>query len=212
VERTSTLLAFITLITVIAPANAATNPLEKVTAVASPRTVVLDQPIRGTVERIKSEYVLSAGSYKAIGENTLGTMYEAPGGIIYAIRDGYMLRTGGIWVPRNQDEKLRIYGYFDKGWSTHKTLADALSAQAAIASRAVQDKQFFPKGELDPIPAITTGAAPTASAAQAGAAAGIGAAIIHGFIALEHGKAGPIFEITTEAAVTAFRKGGAAVK
>jgi hypothetical protein len=111
---------------------ASTNPLEGMSSIATPRTVVFDRAISGTEIKWKTEYILSSGRYEAVQENAKGTLFRGPQyGLIYNHLHGYMLRSGGLWVPRDPQGKPYIYGYFSQDVASYPDLSSALAAQAS---------------------------------------------------------------------------------
>jgi hypothetical protein len=129
------------------------------------------------------EYALAPGRYVAAGENQVGTLYRGPTRcVIYKHLHGYMIQSGGVWVPKNTQEKIKLFGYAHQDIENFTDLNAALAAQRSGASSAsaLQSQEAPATGTVVQM-AGTSGASP----AQAGAAGGIAGGIVSAAIAAD---------------------------
>jgi len=129
------------------------------------------------------EYALAPGRYVAVGENATGTLYRGPTRcVIYKHLHGYMIQSGGVWVPKNTQEKIKLFGYAHQDVENFKDLNAALAAQrsGASSSTTAQNQEAPATGTVVQV-AGTSGASP----AQAGAAGGIAGGIVSAVIAAD---------------------------
>lgn len=60
----------------------------------------------------EAELILAKGNYVAVHENDAGILFRGPKQcVVYEIIGGYEISSGGIWVPKSHQEKLRLYTY-----------------------------------------------------------------------------------------------------
>lgn len=81
-------------------------------------------------------YGIAPGVYLAEQENALGTFYKGPRyGVFYAVPQGFMVRSGGVWVPRNPMLEVKVYAYFDLEWTQVDDYQSAISLQVPKEGR-----------------------------------------------------------------------------
>jgi hypothetical protein len=129
------------------------------------------------------EYALAPGRYVAVSENSMGTLYRGPTRcVIYKHLHGYMIQSGGVWVPKNTQEKIKLFGYAHQDVESFKDLNAALAAQRSGApSPAASKSPEAPATGTVVQVAGTSGAGTT----QAGAAGGIAGGIVNAAIAAD---------------------------
>lgn len=105
------------------------NPMENMTATTEPRSIVLGHAIDGS--NAGTTYSLSAGTYEAFAHNENGTAFAGPpGALLYGLSSvDYIVRDGGVWVPREKSRPVLLYCYVDQGWHEYASLQDALTAR-----------------------------------------------------------------------------------
>ena len=70
-----------------------------------------------------------AGDYVAENENALGTFYRGPRHSVFLPSGGgrYVVRTGGVWIPKNDKDKVLLFTYFNFEWFEVANLDAALA-------------------------------------------------------------------------------------
>jgi hypothetical protein len=145
-----------------------------------------------------AEYGLRAGPYVAEQENSRGTLFRGPAGcVVLETIQGYRVSSGGLWVPKNPSEKMRLYVY---SYVDEKDFPDRASALAGrggkFATGAGTTAEIAVQSAGVNAPA---GASPT----QVGVGAGIGTAVADAMLDAEirrnRGKPALMFELDSSA-------------
>jgi len=129
------------------------------------------------------EYALAPGRYVAVSENATSTLYRGPVRcVIYKHLHGYMIQSGGVWVPKNPQEKLKLFGYAHQDVENFKDMNSALAAQRSQTSSPASAAG---QGTAATGPIVQATGTSGATAAQSGAAGGIAGGIVSAVIAAD---------------------------
>ncbi|WP_150119638.1 hypothetical protein [Collimonas pratensis] len=156
------------------------------------------------LESYKSEYALAKGTYTAESENDKGTLFKGPKfSVMVEMAHACYVWSGGLWVPKNPQEKLRLYRYLYVDEIAYKTCDAALSVLGKTASSgspgiSATAAELSNQTSATNLPVVTNSTVGT-SPIQAGIGGGIGAGIVGAFIASDiknnAGKPGLMWEI-----------------
>ena len=86
---------------------------------------------------VGAKYGFFQGTYVAEKENSAGTFYRSPPFSVFSpsVHGKYVVRTGGIWVPKDKNEKPKMYGYLNFEWQEVNDFASVLSAQPRTSQK-----------------------------------------------------------------------------
>lgn len=159
-----------------------------------------------------AEYALAAGRYVEVAENTSGTLFRGPVRcVVYQHMQGYMVQSGGVWVPKDPAGKLKLFGYAHQDAENFMDLSSALAAQrpgAVPGSTANSDASAVT------LQLALANTPTSASPAQAGAAAGLAGGIVDAMVAadIERERGMPLPLLTIENSTLSQMVRGASVR
>jgi hypothetical protein len=120
-------------IAILSLTGCATSPspptTDKLQLVASPRFLVLNEPLYWRLDYRPADIGVVAGVYQATQENSLGTFFEGPPGAYFLLSNddksgSYAERTdGGLWIPKDGGP-AKVWAWFD---AHHKLTIHAFS-------------------------------------------------------------------------------------
>lgn len=158
--------------------------ISNLTPVSNTRSFSLDQHLfwkqkLGPLATSEAELALAKGEYIAVHENEAGTLFRGPKQcVVVEIIGGYQITSGGVWVPKNIQEKLRLYtyAYIDQMQVRERNKVIEVISNPENSKVADQTNRSGVIVFESPVPI---------SPIQAGAASGIATGIVNAMIASE---------------------------
>ncbi|WP_197085462.1 hypothetical protein [Cellvibrio sp. pealriver] len=111
--------------------------LSNLNPVSDKKSFILKEPIiESLAKNNKLQIAVMNGKYTAVYENEYGVFYEGEAySVIYSAReDLFMVRAGGLYIPKEKEKFVRPFIYFNKNWQQTENLKASVELANKIKS------------------------------------------------------------------------------